>query len=272
MVTDMTESKKIERERAQLLEELKTAVKMRDEFLSIASHELKTPLTSLKLQTQIRLRSLSRGDESAFVKEKLRKMFENDTRQIERLSRLIDDMLDISRISTGRLTLQLEEFDLCDLVKDVIDRYRSQFEEARCHISVQSCEAVHGVWDRFRLEQVIANLLTNTLKYGAGKPGFIFVSQEGSFAKLIFQDQGIGIAKENHERIFQRFERAISANEISGLGLGLYIVRQIVEMHGGSIQVESEVGEGATFIVKLPIAQAGVQKFNAPLPSISSGK
>jgi PAS domain S-box-containing protein len=253
MVTDVTERKEIEKERTRLLDDLRAAVRMRDEFLSIASHELKTPLTSLKLQTQMRQRSVHRGDQTDFSLERLRTMFEGDARHIERLTRLIDDMLDISRISTGKLNLQPEAFDLCDVAKDVVERYRPQFEDARCPVAVQCCDPVRGTWDRFRIEQVIANLLTNAAKYGASKPVLVSISREENLARLMVKDQGIGIARENQERIFQRFERAISANEISGLGLGLYIVKQIVDMHGGSIRVESELNKGSTFIVDLPL-------------------
>lgn len=247
---DITEQKRAEGE-------LRLAIQSRDEFLSIASHELKTPLTSLKLQTQLRQRVLAKGDSSAFSAERLSTLFKGDARQIERLSRLIDDMLDISRISTGKLNLQPEPVDLCDIVKETLDRYRAQFDEVKVTLDVDICEGVIGSWDRYRIEQVVANLLMNALKYGEGKPVHVSVSRSGQMARITVKDQGIGIAKENHSRIFNRFERAISANEISGLGLGLYIVRQIVEMHQGQIWVESELGKGSVFIVELPVERSG---------------
>lgn len=238
---------------ARLYRSVQESVKARDEFLSIASHELKTPLTSLKLQSQIRNRKLSKGEISSFNEKALKKMFETDARQIERLARLIDDMLDISRISSGKLTLRPETFDLCTLVQDVLERYSSQIEDYGSGIKLSCQEQVVGTWDRFRIEQVITNLLTNALRYGNHLPIEIKIHKTDSVACVQVIDQGIGIAQENQARIFDRFERAISANEISGMGLGLFIVRQILETHGGSIKVESELGKGSKFIVQLPL-------------------
>jgi signal transduction histidine kinase len=238
--------------------ELEQAVQIRDEFMSIASHELKTPLTSLKLQSQWRTRRLVRGDPAAFTMERLAKMFEGDERQLERITHLIDDMLDISRISSGKLTMNLERFDLCDLVRDLIERSSEQFVAAGCPIAVEVATPVVGSWDRFRIEQAVMNLLTNAMRYGAGKPVSVQVhgDQNGgqSKARIVVRDNGRGIAEENHERIFLRFERAVPGSEISGLGLGLYIVNQILGAHHGSIRVESELGHGAAFILELPLA------------------
>lgn len=240
-------------ERRRVDEKLKEAIKARDDFLSIASHELKTPLTSLRLQIQMRKRSLTKGELSSFSPERLEKMIEADNRQLDRISRLIDDMLDISRMNTGKLTMRPEHFDLTALAEEVLSRYQDQFEATGTKVNLKSSEKVEGTWDRYRIEQAIANLLTNAMKYGAGKPVEISVRSEGPSAKLTVRDKGMGIAKDNQDRIFDQFERAVPAKEISGLGLGLYITRQIIEMHGGSIRVESEVGEGSAFIVDLPI-------------------
>jgi PAS domain S-box-containing protein len=235
---------------------LQDAIRARDEFLSIASHELNTPLTSLKLQAQMRARNLSRGDMNLFSNDRLKRMIDADARQIERLSRLIDDMLDISRINTGKLSVNLEHFDLYLLVKELTERFMPQFEAAGISMAFESEPEIFGDWDRFRLEQVVANLFTNAIRYGSGKPVHVRLRSEGEWAFLSVEDNGIGIAKENQSRIFERFERAVSANDISGLGLGLYIVKQIVEMHHGMITVESELGKGTNFIVRLP------KKFN----------
>lgn len=249
-----------QREQEELLTELKKtqaeleqAVQMRDEFMSIASHELKTPLTSLKLQSQMRQRNLQKGNANAFTEERLTKMFDSDEKQIQRINHLIDDMLDISRISSGKLSMNFERVDLCELVRDLVERMSEQFITAECAITVDLCQTAVGIWDRFRIEQVVTNLLTNAMRYGSGKPIHIQVTAYNGNARLTVRDHGRGIAKENHERIFQRFERAISGREISGLGLGLYIVKQILEVHQGSIQIESELGQGATFIVDLPL-------------------
>jgi PAS domain S-box-containing protein len=253
--TDIQAQKESEEKIKALHQRAEASLQARDEFLSIASHELKTPLTSLRLQVQTRTRKLSRGNFAAFSPDRLEKMNVNDMRQIERITRLIDDMLDISRINTGKLTIELERFDLCSLASEVIERYREHLEAQGSQVILSCCDPVEGNWDRFRIEQVLANLLTNAMKYGAGKSVEVSVSRQGTRATLKVRDHGIGIAKENLVRIFQRFERAVAAREISGLGLGLYITKQIVEMHGGSIQVESEIGEGSTFILKLPIEE-----------------
>ena len=233
--------------------ELEQALQIRDEFISIASHELKTPLTSLKIQTALRKRDLQRGALSTFTQERLAKMFDTDERQLERISHLIDDMLDISRINSGKLSMNFESFDLCELVRDLIGRSSEQFVAAGCPVDFSNCQPVMGSWDRFRIEQVLTNLLTNAVRYGAGKPVFIQVNASSEHARIVVRDQGRGIAKENHARIFQRFERAVSGSEISGLGLGLFIVSQIVEAHHGSIRVDSELGQGSTFVVELPV-------------------
>ncbi|MEW6055092.1 MAG: PAS domain-containing sensor histidine kinase [Bdellovibrionota bacterium] len=236
-------------------ERLETAVKSRDEFLSIASHELKTPLTSLKLQVQMRKRAIEKqGAQAPFTLERLRQMVEDDEKQINRLNQLVDDMLDITRITAGKLTLQTELVDLCALIQEVTDRFAPQLEAAGCQVFFDADCKVEGQWDLYRIEQVFINLLTNAMKYGAGKPIQIKVSAADGIAKLAVRDYGVGIAAEDHERIFLQFERAISASEVSGLGLGLYIVRQIVEAHGGRILLESKLGEGSLFKVELPIA------------------
>lgn len=238
---------------ARLYRSVQESVRARDEFLSIASHELKTPLTSLKLQSQLRNRKIEKGKASSFDEPNLKKMFDADAKQIERMTRLIDDMLDISRINTGKLSLQTETFDLTSLVKDLLDRYSGQINDYGSEVKLISSEEITGNWDRFRIEQVITNLLTNALRYGNKRPIMIELKQDGQFAIIKVIDQGIGIAKKNQDRIFERFERAISANDISGLGLGLFIVKQILEMHHGSIKVESALGKGSTFIVDLPL-------------------
>ncbi len=259
-IRDISERRAAEQEQERLLTELRKikseleqAVQIREDFMSIASHELKTPLTSLKLQSQMRKRNLEKGNTAAFSAEKLAKMFNGDERQIERITLLIDDMLDISRISSGKLSMSMERFDLCELVGDVVERSTEQFAAAGCPIKVDLPAPSFGNGDRFRIEQVVTNLLTNAMRYGAGKPISIRVNGSKDGTEIIVRDQGRGIAEVNHERIFQRFERAVSSDDISGLGLGLYIVKQILKAHHGSIHVESELGKGAAFIVQLPL-------------------
>jgi PAS domain S-box-containing protein len=233
--------------------ELVRAIRARDEFLSIASHELKTPLTSLMMQVQLRARALARGKLSDFAPEVLARTLPSDVRQVDRLTRLVDDILDVSRISTGRFMLSFgEPVDLAASVRDVLERSAAALATAGCAATLDAPEPVRGRWDRGRIEQVVLNLLTNAWKYGRGKPIHCAVRSSGDRAVFSIRDEGIGISAVDQKRIFQIFERAISKDEVSGLGLGLYIARRIVEAHGGTIGVESEVGKGATFTVELP--------------------
>jgi signal transduction histidine kinase len=225
--------------------DLKKAVRARDEFLSVASHELKTPLTTLKLQAQLRRRNLEKGELTA-------KNVVDDERQIGRLARLVDDMLDVSRISSGKFKLAPEDFDLSELVKEVVERFGPQLLNAKIAISVEAPKPVTGHWDRPRIEQVFTNLLTNAMKYGEGRPVAISVALRSGFAELEVADNGLGIQPSDHDRIFHAFERAAPSG-VSGLGLGLYIAKQLVEAHGGTIHVESANGQGARFIVGLPL-------------------
>jgi PAS domain S-box-containing protein len=233
-------------------EALRAAVAARDEFLSIASHELKTPLTSVKLQTQFTKRLITRGDPDALRPDRVKKFIDSTDRQVERLSRLVDDMLDISRIASGRLTIARERFDLAEAVHDVVERLSPVLADSGCEVRVQAQPGAAGAWDRFRIEQVLVNLLTNAARYGAGKPIHVAVGRADGIATITVADEGRGIAKEDHARIFGRFERAIAAGDPSGLGLGLYIAREIVDRHGGRIEVESDIGRGAKFTVILP--------------------
>ncbi|MDY7226042.1 sensor histidine kinase [Hyalangium rubrum] len=241
-------------------QELEQAVQARDEFLSLASHELKTPLTSLMLQAQLLQRRLQR--DQSLPPETMGKLLDQTSRQAQRLARLVNDMLDISRITAGKLDLETETFDLAMLASEVVAKLSPQLAEARCEVSVQAPEPVIGSWDRHRLEQVLTNLLTNAARYGAGAPVEVSVRRRGHQVELRVRDRGRGIAPADQERIFQKFERAVNGSEVSGLGLGLFIVRELVEMHGGTVHVESTLGQGATFTVVLsslePPVPAGV--------------
>ena len=236
-------------------EQAEQAVKARDQFLSIASHELKTPLTSLILQTQMRRRNLAKPDGAdTFRADKFKKMVEDDEKQLLRLARLVDDMLDISRLTGRGLALEPQAMDLRGTVVEVLDRFSAQLAATDVSMSFTAAQPVVGYWDRYRIEQVVTNLLTNAIKYGAAKPVEVEVSADSAHATLRVRDHGIGIAKQDQARIFGQFERAVPRGSFGGLGLGLYIVEQIVAAHGGSIRVESELGCGATFIVELPLA------------------
>lgn len=238
---------------ARLYREAQEAVSARDEFLSIASHELRTPLTPLLILLQRLL--TDRGNEHLEVAspERLRMLVGRAERQVNRLTKLIDSLLDVSRISTGGLRLNREDLNLAELTRDVAGRFAEELARAECRLSLSLDPAVEGVWDRFRLEQVVTNLLSNAIKYGAGRPVDVTVSGEAGVARLRIRDRGIGIGADEAKRIFGRFERAVSSRSYGGLGLGLYIARQIVEAHGGEIRVESEVGAGSAFTVELPV-------------------
>jgi PAS domain S-box-containing protein len=253
---------------ADLYRQAREAIHARDEFLSVASHELKTPLTPLKLHTQSLMRSMKQGGE--VKKEKVMRMLETSDRQITRLSRLVDDLLDVSRITVGKMNLTLEEFDLVDLVRDILDRFADQCAAAKCDVSLHAPSSIRVNWDRFRTEQVVINLLTNAIKYGAGKPVEIHLDTVDGKARISVRDRGIGIAKENQPKIFERFERAVPGTHYAGLGLGLYIVSQILRAHGGKIDVESDLGKGSRFTVDIPIRAEGSATEHSPSAAIES--
>ncbi|WP_416424761.1 hybrid sensor histidine kinase/response regulator [Pseudomonas sp. App30] len=233
--------------------ELQHAVRMRDDFMSIVSHEVRTPLNGLILETQLRKLHLARDNADAFTLEKMRGMVERDERQIQSLIRLIEDMLDVSRIRTGKLSIRPSEFDLTQLVANLLDNFAPQVAAAECSISLHASEPVVGTWDEFRVEQVISNLVSNALRYGGRGPIEVSVYAHKGAALVEVRDHGIGISKENQARIFQQFERVSATHVVAGLGLGLFISEQIVVAHGGSITVQSALGEGSTFIVSLPL-------------------
>lgn len=248
---DISDRKLAELEREHLYGEALAAIRARDEFLSVASHELRTPLSSLKLRLELLRRPPRSGDREPTLGE-VREKLDGAVRQVDRLSELVGDLMDVSRITAGRLQLELEQVDLAAVCRDVVGRLAEDAARARCEVTLSGDANALGTWDRLRLEQVVTNLLSNALKYGAGKPVELTVEGDGPHARLAVRDQGIGISPEDRERIFQRFERAASARPFGGLGLGLYIVRQIVHAHGGKIRVESSPGEGSRFTVELP--------------------
>jgi signal transduction histidine kinase len=233
--------------------ELEQAVRMRDDFMSIVAHEVRTPLNGLILETQLRKMHLARDNAAAFTLDKMQAMVERDERQIKSLIRLIEDMLDVSRIRTGKLSIQARSFDLAALVRGLLESFAPQVEAAESSVTLDAGQPVIGSWDEFRIEQVISNLLTNALRYGAKSPVSVKVYSDGPQAIVEVRDQGIGISEENQQRIFQQFERVSANHAVAGLGLGLFISEQIVTAHGGTITVESRIGEGALFRVCLPL-------------------
>lgn len=247
-VRDVTERKEIEG-RALLYRRAQREVRERDEFLSVASHELRTPVTALQLQLQVLQRAAgqSGGALPASVAAKLVAL----ERQSRRIGLLVNELLDVSRLRLGRLELRLEETDLAAIAREALVRLGEQGLDVRGAV-VASADPVVGRWDRVRLEQVMASLLSNALKFGQSKPVEIAVGGDGERARLEVRDHGIGIPAADQERIFQRFERAAPVHHFGGLGLGLYIAREIVEAHGGAIDLASAPGAGTTVTVTLP--------------------
>jgi len=239
---------------ARLYHEAQHAVRLREEFLSIASHELKTPISSLQLQVQSLLSTLARSP-SGPSPERLRRSLETVDRQVRRQTQLVNDLLDVSRISAGRLQLRPEPLELSSLAREVAERFEPELARAGSSLLLQLSSETGGQWDRLRLDQVVTNLLSNAVKYGRGNPIQLVTEVAGPQVRLSVKDGGIGIAEEDLKRLFNRFERAVSERNYGGFGLGLWIARQIIEAMGGRIQVTSQLGVGSIFTLELPRQQ-----------------
>ena len=174
-------------------------------------------------------------------------------RQVDRLADLVEEMLEVSRITAGRLKLQLEEIDLVDVVRDALEKVRHDADNAGCELVLRAPASVVGRWDRARVRQVLVSVIANAIKYGPRQPVVIEVTATDSSVRIVTTDRGIGIEPEKRDKIFQRFERAVSLRNYGGFGLGLFVTRNLVEAHGGTIYVDSELGHGARFSVELPL-------------------
>jgi PAS domain S-box-containing protein len=243
-------------ERRRLEADLRGAVRVRDEFLSVASHELGTPLTSVRLLVDTLLRSIRKQPDQGteLMETRLGAIGE----QLIRLSNLVDTLLDVSHIAEGRLILSPEPVELASLVRRVIGRMNQVATDAGCAVSLSAPQPVHGMWDRVRTEQVVGNLLSNAFKYGAGKPVEVAVAADDGAARVRVCDQGIGIPPDKQAVIFERFERAAPKNQYGGFGLGLWIARRALDEMGGAIRVRSQEGVGAEFEVELPFGSGGL--------------
>ncbi len=242
---DLTD--RLHRQEEQLrLAHAEEAVRLRDEFLSIAAHELRTPLSALQLQLQGLL------ERPAGVDPRIRAKLERACRSGDRLVTLVDALLDVSRITSGSFNLSPSRFDLAVAVQDVVERFREHAARASSAVTVRSEPGLEGRWDRLRIEQVVTNLLTNALKYAAGTPVEIVLSGTEQDVTLTMSDEGPGIPESEKERVFLRFERAAPMRNFGGLGLGLYVARQIVEAHGGEISLIAGRPRGAHFVLRLP--------------------
>lgn len=234
---------------------LEKSLKLRDEFMSVVAHELRTPLNTLFMDVQMRKMLLDRGKIAVFDAAYLEKMVARDQRQVQSMVRLIDDMLDVTRIRSNHLSIRPAPFDLQALLARVVGNLSLQAQAAGSAITLHTDQPVTGCWDEFRIEQVVTNLLTNALRYGNGKPVEVSVLRLGGSVAIQVRDQGKGIPVQDQQRIFDPFERAVGRDDsTSGLGLGLYITRQLVEAHGGTINVQSQEAAGSLFSVTLPLA------------------
>jgi signal transduction histidine kinase len=241
-------------DKAKLYKEAQEAIRERDEFLAIASHELRTPLTSILLNLQLVLRKIRNTPKDKLKMDYIIKMMEYSETQSFKLSRLINDLLNISVVSSGRLKIEKEKMDFVDLVQSVLNKYNSQITDSKVNVKFNSngLSSVEGIWDKVRLEQVVSNLLSNALKYGRGKPVSLNLHTKDN--KVIFEvkDRGIGVSEDQQKYLFEKFSRAVSDRDYKGLGVGLYISKQIVEAHEGTIDVKSEKNKGSAFRVVLP--------------------
>ena len=235
---------------------LTEAVRARDEFLSIASHELKTPLTSAKLQLQMesrRMASRQHSDPAPGGGGSQRRSLEIALRQLDRLEALTESLLDVTRLRAGRLEMRRREMDLSALVASVVERFSPDLARSDTVVRLDLQEGVVGAWDPDRLDQVVSNLLANVVKYAPGAPVDLAVARKDGHAVLRCRDHGPGLSDDVQDRAFHPFERASNTRSVGGLGLGLFIVKGVVTAHGGSISARNVPGAGAEFVVELPL-------------------
>lgn len=232
-------------------EDLLRALGARDTFLSVASHELKSPITTLQLVLERLHRGARRevGFSGAQVAERL----EPALRQVRRLGVLVQNLLDVSRARNNHFDLDRERFALGALVREVCERFTEQARQAGSALTLEDCPQVEVHWDRLRMEQALTNLVTNAIKYGAGGPISVRAAQREGGVSIQVADRGIGVAPDDHARIFNPFERASSGHRVESLGLGLYIVREIARAHGGTVELTARDGGGSCFTLRLPM-------------------
>lgn len=247
--TDIHDRRLLAEERERLLERAREDVRGRDVFLAIAAHELRTPLTPLRFEIEGLARAASAG---RLTPERALARLGMANRQLGRLERLVTHLLDVSRLTTGQFQLNREEMDLAELVREVVERHAPDLTSAGCELSLRLESPAVGSWDRLRLDEAVTNLLSNAMIYARGKPITLTLALTETGVRLDVRDEGVGIALEDQPRIFERFERATAERHAGGLGLGLWLVRSIVEAHGGSVRVDSAPSRGSCFTVELP--------------------
>ncbi|WP_165982735.1 sensor histidine kinase [Dankookia rubra] len=238
-----------------LIEELREAVRARDEFVSIAAHELRNPMTPILMQVHNLVTAAK--DPRRCRPEVLAPRLELLEYAVRDFVRRSTTLLDVSRIAAGNIRIEPSEVDLSRVVREVVDRAEPAARMARSRVDPDLQEGIVGMWDRLAVEQVVENLLSNALKFGAGRPVTLTLRADSRVAQLTVRDQGIGISEEDRARIFQRFERAVARREHGGFGVGLWLVNQLVVAMGGAISIESAPGKGATFVVTLPLEAEG---------------
>ena len=233
--------------------ELQRSLKMREDFMSLVAHEMRTPLNSLFLEVQVRLSQLAQNNLGAFSPEQLNKMFRRKERQLKSIIRLIEDMMDVSRIKNGKLSISPAGTNLSGLVQRIAEDLAPVAKEAGAEFMLDIDDDVEGYWDEFRVEQIIINLMTNAIRYGKGKPIQVSLKVESEEAVLKVIDRGIGISEQDQQKVFDAFERGNDNGVKTGLGLGLYICKKLAEAHAGEICVFSQKDVGSTFTLRLPI-------------------
>lgn len=249
----VSELQSVQKDLLQTQKALKDAIKSRDEFLSIASHELKNPMTILKLQTQQLQRQLKRARNLNDYRPKIEQAMDKFNEQVSALNRLIEDMLDISRLKTGKLKIIPYQCDMGELIFENVNTFSEQMKLEGYPPAVVILNGnLMGNWDKMRLSQVLNNLMSNAIRYGNQNTITIKAEELNDKIRVSISDNGIGISKEDQLRIFEKFERATLASEERGLGLGLYITFNIISAHKGKLWVESEPGKGSTFSFELP--------------------
>ena len=226
------------------------ALQTRDEFLSITSHDIRGLLHALRLTLDVQL---LRAQDRNFERDAMVKAIRRSVSDVQQMSRLVEDLLDRSQLQAGKLSLHFQELDLAMVVKETIQRSSAEALAQRSFISLDAPAPVWGRFDPIRVDQVVANLLSNAVKYGAGKPITVAVRSGDGLARIAVTDAGPGIPKPDQDKIFQRFERGAASERAGSYGLGLWIVRELVRLHGGTVSVESEPGQGATFTIALPL-------------------
>jgi two-component system, OmpR family, sensor kinase len=234
-----------------LIEELREAVRARDEFVAIAAHELRNPMTPILMQVNMLMRSAT--DPGRCRPEIIAPRLERLEHAVREFVRRSTILLNVSRIAAGNLQIERSEFDLSRAVREVADRAAPAARMARSRVETDLQEDVVGVWDRLAVEQVVENLLSNALKFGAGSPVTLTLRADDQAAQLVIRDRGIGISEADRSRIFERFERAVTQSEHGGFGVGLWLANQLIVAMGGTISIESIPGQGATFLVRLPL-------------------